>query len=162
MGAGDMTTVAGIDPGLDGAIALLSPDGLTIHDMPTLTVTTNGKQRRQLDLARLAWLFASFAPSVSGVCIEEPSAMPKDGVIQAFKFGFNCAVPQTLCAAFLLPVRLVRPNVWKAAFGLTGDKDASRRLAGQIMPRESHWWPLKKHDGRAEAALLALYGARCQ
>jgi hypothetical protein len=28
------------------------------------------------------------------------------------------------------------------------------------MPRHAHLWPLKKHGGRADAALLALYGAR--
>jgi hypothetical protein len=28
------------------------------------------------------------------------------------------------------------------------------------MPAAAHLWPLIKHDGRAEAALLALYGLR--
>lgn len=155
-----MNAIVGIDPGLDGAIAVLAPGSLTIHDMPTLTTTTNGKQRRVLDLSALAWLFAGFAPSTSLCCIEEPSSQPTDGVIQAFKFGFNCAAPQAMAAANLLPMALVRPNRWKAAFGLTGDKDQSRLLASRLMPKFSHLWPLKKHDGRAEAALLALYGSR--
>jgi hypothetical protein len=29
-----------------------------------------------------------------------------------------------------------------------------------LLPQAAHQWPLRKHDGRAEAALLALYGAR--
>lgn len=149
---------AGIDPGLDGAIALIGDGVLSIHDMPTFAVTTNGKLRRQLDLSALANIFR--AQPIAGACIEEPSSMPKDGVIQAFKFGFNCGVPQAMAAAFQIPVRLVRPNAWKAAFGLTGDKDMSRKRASEIMPKFAHLWPLKKHDGRAEAALLALYGTR--
>lgn len=158
-----MTTrslIAGIDPGLDGAIALLGPDRLTVHDMPTHTTTVNGKQRRQLDLHTLASFFELWGASIILACIEEPSAMPKDGVIQAFKFGFNCAVPQAMAALAMIPVRLVRPSVWKAQIGLTGDKDMSRKLASQIMPKFSSLWPLKKHDGRAEAALLAVYGSR--
>jgi len=152
--------IAGIDPGLDGAIALFGPGHLSIHDMPTHTITTNGKQRRVLDLYALAGWFSIFAPSIALACIEEPNAMPKDGVIQAFKFGFNCAVPQALTAAHSIPMRLIRPATWKAAFGLTSDKDMSRKLASQLMPKFAHMWELKKHDGRAEAALLALYGSR--
>lgn len=154
------TLIAGIDPGLDGAIALFGPNHLTIHDMPTHAITTNGKVRRQLDLYALAEFFKTHAPFIRLACIEEPSSMPTDGVIQAFKFGFNCAVPQALTAAHAIPMKLVRPSIWKANMGLTGDKDASRRLASQIMPAFCKLWPLKKHDGRAEAALLALYGSR--
>lgn len=156
-----MALIAGIDPGLDGAIALFGPGpSLSVHDMPTHTTVVNRKSRRQLDLHALAGFFELYGPSISMACIEEPSAMPKDGVIQAFKFGFNCAVPQALTVAQAIPMKLVRPSQWKAAYGLTGDKDMSRRLASQIMPKFAHLWPLKKHDGRAEAALLALYGSR--
>lgn len=153
--------IAGIDPGLDGAIAQLVGGSLVIDDMPTFEITTNGKKRRQLDLASIARIFGTIqANGCELVCIEEPSAQPKDGVIQAFKFGFNCCAPQAMAAAFHLPVKLVRPNVWKSSFGLTADKDLARKRASEIMPKFSHLWPLKRHDGRAEAALLALYGAR--
>jgi hypothetical protein len=39
-------------------------------------------------------------------------------------------------------------------------KDAARARASQLLPQAAHQWPLKKHDGRAESALIALYGAR--
>ena len=55
---------------------------------------------------------------------------------------------------------LVPPQVWKRRFNLTSDKDASRARASELLPAHAHLWPLKEHDGRAEAALLALYGAR--
>lgn len=154
------TLIAGIDPGLDGAIALFGPGTLQVHDMPTLDIKTNGKNRRQLDIYKLAGFFELYGPSISLACIEDPSSMPSDGVIQAFKFGFNCACAQMAAACSFIPMRLVRPATWKAKMGLTGDKDRSRQLASQVMPRFSHLWPLKKHDGRAEAALLAVYGSR--
>ena len=41
---------------------------------------------------------------------------------------------------------------------LSTDKNASRSLASQHFPDASDQWNLKKFDGRAEAALIALYG----
>jgi crossover junction endodeoxyribonuclease RuvC len=52
----------------------------------------------------------------------------------------------------------VAPAIWKKHFGLSTDKDASRALAGQTFPDQADLWKLKKQDGRAEAALIALYG----
>ena len=48
----------GIDPGLSGAIAVLTDDTLQIHDMPVMTVDRNGKAKRQVsanDLAELLY-----------------------------------------------------------------------------------------------------------
>jgi hypothetical protein len=39
-------------------------------------------------------------------------------------------------------------------------KDGARARASQLLPAGVQLWPLVKHDGRAEAALLALYGVR--
>jgi crossover junction endodeoxyribonuclease RuvC len=39
-------------------------------------------------------------------------------------------------------------------------KDAARARACELLPRLADRWPLVKHHGRAEAALLALYGIR--
>jgi hypothetical protein len=40
------------------------------------------------------------------------------------------------------------------------EKDGARARASQLLPQHAGHWPLKKHDGRAEAALIALYGWR--
>lgn len=153
--------IAGIDPGLDGAIALLGDGTLTIEDMPTRPLIVAGKKQRELDLPSLANFFGWMSlRGVEKICLEHVQAWKDDGPRQAFKFGFNFCGPRAMAAVLEIPVLLVRPAVWKAAFGLTGGKDASLSLASKIMPSFSHLWPLKKHDGRAEAALLALYGAR--
>ena len=49
---------------------------------------------------------------------------------------------------------------WKRALGVQKSKDAARARASQLLPAAAAQWGLRKHDGRAEAALLALYGAR--
>ena len=52
------------------------------------------------------------------------------------------------------------PRRWKRALHVPKAKDAARARASQLLPEAAHQWRLRKHDGRAEAALLALYGAR--
>jgi hypothetical protein len=39
-------------------------------------------------------------------------------------------------------------------------KDGARARASQLLPGAADQWPLVKHDGRAEAALIALWGIR--
>ena len=85
--------------------------------------------------------------------------MPKQGVSSSFSFGFAAGAAQAMATANAIPIRLVRPNIWKKALKLTGGKDASRRLASELFPRYADQWVLKEHDGRAEAALLAYYAA---
>lgn len=128
--------------------------------MPTHSVIVNKKERRRLDLHALAAYFDINRTRISHATIEEPGSMPHDGSVQAFSFGFSCGVVQAIVAAAGIPMNLVRPAAWKGAMGLTGGKDASRARASQILPEWAHLWARKKDDGRAEAVLLALFGAR--
>jgi crossover junction endodeoxyribonuclease RuvC len=63
-------------------------------------------------------------------------------------------------ASSFVPTEYVSPQKWKRHFGLTSDKDESRRAASRLLPKSAHLWARVKDDGRAEAALLAIYGAR--
>jgi hypothetical protein len=150
--------ICGIDPGISGAIAIVGKDIVTILDMPTLEITVNGKKKRQIDLYALARFFDLHGTSIKKAVIEDPHASPGAGVVSMFNFGFSCGAAQAIVAAQFCPMQLVRPAIWKKAMGLTSDKDLSRRMASQMLPHYSHMWNLKKHDGRAEAVLLAKYG----
>jgi crossover junction endodeoxyribonuclease RuvC len=153
--------VVGIDPGLSGAVALVSPErAVEVMDMPTHEITVNKKTKRTLDLYKLASFFDINRTRISHATIEEPHAMPEQGVTSMFNFGFVCGVAQMAVAAAGIPMTLVRPAAWKGAMGITGGKDASRRRASQILPEWNHLWARAKDDGRAEAVLLAIYGAR--
>lgn len=156
--------ILGIDPGLSGALAFLDGANLIVHDMPTFELPVYGgkvkKVRRVLDEARLAGLLMLNPPDMA--IVENVHSMPEQGVASSFKFGMVFGAIRGELAALGIPVKYVEPAVWKRYFKLTSDKDKSRQIASQLMPAHAHHWPLKKHDGRAEAALLALYGAKLQ
>jgi len=129
-------------------------------DMPTKPIIVNGKQKRTLDLSKLGAFFELHAERIRLVTIEDPHAAPGQGVTSMFNFGFNCGAAQMAVAAHAVPTYLVRPAKWKLDMGLTSNKDDSRALATKLLPQFAHHWSLKKHDGRAEATLLAIYGAQ--
>lgn len=154
--------ILGIDPGLSGALALYDPvkPHIAVMDMPTLEISSNGKKRRVIDLYQLAQFFDMWSGQIIKAFIEDPRSMPNDGAVQAFKFGFCCGVAQSMVAANFIPMALINPRVWKTAMKLSSDKDASRLVASQMFPQFSGNWNLKKHDGRAEAVLIGVYGSR--
>ena len=157
--------ILGIDPGLDGAFALLCPDGATdvlqVFDMPTTERVVNKKRKRQIDThAITTWLDIN-RHRIAKVVIEKVGAMPGQGVTSSFNFGYTAGSIDACCIAAGLVVEHAYPQAWKRFYGLLGQpKDASRTAASKLMPWAAYQWPLKKHDGRAEAALLALYGRR--
>jgi crossover junction endodeoxyribonuclease RuvC len=62
-------------------------------------------------------------------------------------------------AALGVPVSLVTPNEWKRAFRLGPDKNEARLIAARLFPASAGRFARASDDGRAEAALLALFGA---
>lgn len=151
------TCILGIDPGLSGALALydLSSGSLEIEDVPTFKV---GK--RLIDKYALARIVDNWSSRIHTVWLEQVGVRPGEGIVGAFTFGRGYGLLEGVCAANLLPIVDVTPAAWKRALQVPADKDAARMRASALMPREAHQWPLKKHDGRAEAALIALHGAR--
>jgi crossover junction endodeoxyribonuclease RuvC len=62
-------------------------------------------------------------------------------------------------AALGVPVTLVTPNEWKRSFRLGPDKNEARLIAARLVPLSAARFSRVADDGRAEAALLALFGA---
>lgn len=150
----------GIDPGLDGAIGVLRDDDtLAVHDIPTLKVGSAGK--RVVDHAALATLLDTIhrdgCPALA--VVEAVASSPQQGVASAFSFGQCYGTIVGALAAHFVPIRMVTPPSWKRALRIAAgsNKDVSRRRASEIFPRSAHLWPLVKHDGRAEAALIAWH-----
>lgn len=152
----------GIDPGLTGALALYDPaaDRLHVIDMPTHPIRINGSNKNAIDVNGLANFLDGKANDIKLAVVEEVGAMPKQGVTSSFNFGFAAGCAQMAVAAYFIQLRTVRPATWKREMGVTKDKETVRREASRLMPNHSYNWPLKKHDGRAEAALLAYYAAK--
>ncbi|MEM6833957.1 MAG: hypothetical protein AAF562_10080 [Pseudomonadota bacterium] len=151
-----MNAYLGIDPGLNGAIVCLHDDAMVISDMPTLSVQRGKTTKRFVDPHALHGVIASL-PKITACALEQVSAMPGQGATSMFSFGRSYGVLEGVLACCGVPYTEVRPHAWKKALQVPAGKDAARARASQLLPDYSHNWPLKKHDGRAEAALLARY-----
>tara|TARA_R110001632_G_scaffold91110_1_gene195478 strand:+ start:43 stop:510 length:468 start_codon:yes stop_codon:yes gene_type:complete len=149
--------IYGIDPGFTGAIALYWPSAGTIevHDMP---VMKNPKGKTIINPHGVLDILANEGGKSLAV-IEQVGAMPGQGVSSMFRFGEGYGHLQMACAASKLPLQYVTPAKWKRHFSLTSSKGLSRGLAMQRFPNYASEFSRVKDDGRAEAALIALYAA---
>lgn len=148
----------GIDPGKKGAIALFDPSqhSLVIEDMP-LIPRAKGKKGEDTNYARLAEILTKPAEVMAFALMEDVWSMPKEGVSSAHAFGRNNGALLMALAAGKIPHALITAARWKKHFGLSRDKGASRSLAIQRFPDAADLFVRVMDDGRAEAALIALY-----
>ena len=144
----------GIDPGLSGAIALIrNGEYAECWDMPTMGRGSGNKQ--QINAAAVGKILRECPPCMA--YMELVGAMPGQGVSSMFNFGKAAGAALGALGALQIPVTEITPQRWKKGFGLIGkDKDMARTMAQQLMP--SAPLSLKKHCGRADALLIALYG----
>jgi len=143
--------IVGIDPGITGAIAVLEGGVLTrIADMPVYGGRVAGNEFADLLLGA----------DPHHVIIEDTHPMPKNGSIASFKLGLNTGICCGVTQALGLPLLRIRPIVWKRRNGLIAQpKDAARGLAQELWPDMAHYFRRVKDQGRADAALIARYGA---
>lgn len=154
-----MSRIIGIDPGLSGAVAVLTgSDSLIVIDMPTMTVERNGKSKRQVSASELAAIFANFNSDDTHVFVEKVSAMAGQGVTSVFSFGRSFGMIEGILAAFRLPVTYVAPATWVKAVGRGQGKDASRARAMELFPNNQADFKRVKDDGRSDSALIAYWG----
>ena len=143
--------VLGVDPGLDGAIALLGDGFLAVRDMPT----AGELKRRVVVAAEAAGIIRAWTPDIA--VIERVHAMPKQGVTSSFRFGQALGTIEGVLGALLIPIEYVTPQSWKKHFRLTANKDDARLRAIQTWPRIADELRRKKDADRAEALLIARY-----
>ncbi|WOJ89859.1 hypothetical protein RZS28_00650 [Methylocapsa polymorpha] len=154
-----MKLVLGIDPGLDGAVAILTDAGelLEIHDMPTLE--DGAKGRRAVNPA----LFASivYGSQATIAFCELVGPRPTDGVTGAFGFGRSRGIIEGCMAAVGVPLTLIAPPIWKRASNILPgkeNKDSARSVAISRWPSKAGFFARKCDCDRAEAALIAVAG----
>lgn len=138
----------GIDPGKDGAMAVITTERKYI-----VPFSREG-YRYQL----MRWMAID-----SICCLESVGAMPGQGVTSMFKFGENFGFIQGLLLAYSIPFELVTPQKWKKEFQITGDKNSSVAVCKRLFPNVSLRRTercKKDHDGMAEALLMAEYARR--
>lgn len=151
----------GIDVGLNGAIALIE-DGklLQVHDMPTLSLERNNKTKRMVNAHTLYTIIRD--AKADAAYLERLNAMPGQGVTSMFSMGQSLGVVLGVLAACEVPTTTIPPRTWQKALDVPQGKDGSRYRAAQLFPDAVEMFKRVKDDGRSDAALIALYGAKQQ
>jgi hypothetical protein len=143
--------ILGIDPGLKGGLGFYFPavGRVAMEDLPVADGEINAPM--------LSRRVKDFMPAM--VILEKVHSMPKQGVASTFKFGMSFGIIRGVVCALDIPLYLVPPQEWKKHYQLNADKEKSRAKAIQLFPKNADRMERKKDEGRAEAALLAKYGA---
>lgn len=154
-----MKTIAGIDVGLTGGIAILGSDMEITEEIPTMPRSLTGKARvkRQVNPAELARILRPHAQMIDICYIERVATRPAQGIASNGSLMHSLGVVEGVLAALHVATVMVNPQEWKAHFKLLhAEKDASRTVAQRLFPRA----PLgrKCDSGLAEALLIARYG----
>jgi crossover junction endodeoxyribonuclease RuvC len=153
------SVILGIDIGNRGAIALITASGglEAVWDMPCLNDGPAG--RRTVNAPLLAEIVAK--AHATHAFVEFVAARPGEGAVGAFSFGRSRGVIEGVCAALSIPVTMLTPPRWKRLVGIPpgkDGKDVARSEAIRRWPAQAALFALKKHDGRAESALIAVAG----
>jgi crossover junction endodeoxyribonuclease RuvC len=150
----------GIDPGIRGGLAVVSTDNgvgvlLDAIDIPTV----GGGAKERVDVMAVRDFIQRHGPTFA--LIERAQAMPRQGSSSGFKYGRATGALETAVALCAIPLEIIEPTAWKRFWHLPAkDKERSRQCALEIFPVAHSLLARKRDHGRAEAALIALYGLR--
>lgn len=151
-----MTIVVGIDPGVNGAVAVLYDNGPVVWDLPTVKDGT----RKALDVFALGTELATLPSEDVHVFIEKVWARANEGRAGAFSFGRAYGTILGLVAALMLRHDLVAPATWCRAMNAPNDKDGRLATAARLFPQLAAQMTKKKDHNKADALLIAEYGRR--
>jgi crossover junction endodeoxyribonuclease RuvC len=147
--------VVGVDPGLDGALAVVTEFGVvSVHDLPTIGGGPDG--RRQLDALAFRDLLVEIG-QVAMVVVEQLHAMPKNGSQTAFSQGDTFGVIRGITQAFDRPLTIIGRAAWHKAVGFpsgAGKEWALAKVRAEH-PEVADRLARKMDADRAEAVLIA-------
>lgn len=168
--------VMGIDPGIKGAFCVLELIGnpnsigkkeiklIKVCDFPLYKEIKNKSKettRNRIDLKSLALLIEMYLDDVAIVLIEDVGKRATEAdPLSHFAFGYATGAVHGIVSAYGKTIEKIKPEVWKSSFGLSQDKKKSIELAKRLVPESKEFLTLSKHDGRAEAMLLAYFAAQ--
>lgn len=151
--------ILAIDPGAKGALAFFNMEKgvLNIVDCPTVEVKRGAKVKTEISPQMVSGIIASRSPTLA--ILEKVGAMPNQGVSSMFQFGRGVGMYEGVLAALQIPITYVTPQAWQKEMNVRGGKDGSRARAAELYPAYASLFAKKKDDGRADAALMAYWGA---
>lgn len=149
--------ICGIDPGLSGAWAIVSPKGDLVDcgDIPVIGI----KAQNRVNAPELAAIFREY--DIRHVVAEQVGAMPGQGVSSMFRFGRACGAIDGVLGALGIPLEYVAPATWKKEFRIAGKgadgAEQARQRAIELWPVSQALFARKKDHNRADAALMARW-----
>jgi len=145
--------IIGIDPGLDGGIAIL--DGWSIELLETVpTETKGGFIKRQVDAQKLGNILRAYPDAVC--YLERVASRPGQGVGSVFSFGDTYGCIRGVLGALNIPTYMVAPQTWKKELKISSKEDSLKAIK-ELYP-DLQW--RKKDHNLAEAILIAMYGMK--
>ena len=150
--------IVGADPGFSGGLAAITPTHTGIHILDAIAapVRTLPTGKVYEPVVAMEWL-EKVAPGI--IVLERAHAMPKQGVSAVFSYGRSFGALEAVALLQGCRVTWVSPAKWKRALRLPADKGAAMDLASVTYGERAlrDYWPRKKDNGVAEAALIALW-----
>ena len=160
----------GIDPGQQGAIAVMDEDGKILfntYDMPLRAE----KGIDGLELYRFLSQIQFIYKDRMFCMLEQAQSMPSMDSQAVFNYGTGFGKIVAVLEILGVPYQPVRPHVWKKEFSLNKEKGktmttkdkkgASVAMAQKLFPNQELQTPKGRMlDGRAEALLICEYGRR--
>lgn len=153
----------GVDPGKTGALALVRGSNVEVYDLPTIKIKVGNKNTTKYDIPALKRILTNIKHDCRKgsihVVIESLHAMPINGSIANFSLGTSFGMLETAMVFMGFSVEYVPPQRWKKDIGIAAgsDKHASRLSASKLFPDHSDLFSRVKDDGRADAALMAVW-----
>ena len=137
----------GIDPGKNGAMAIIYPNKTKLIDysLPTYVFYLRKFQLEEKEFK---------------VIVEKVHSMPGQGVASTFSFGENFGKIQGILEALEIPYELIPPQVWQRSCGIPpkSDKKAIASIISTIYPKaELYGLRGGLKDGRSDALGIATY-----
>lgn len=152
--------ILGIDPGVNGALAFLDDDFFHVVDMPYYDLKVGKSKRKRVNPWMLSHYIQKHVDRIAHAFVEQVNPRPNEGVVSSFTSGYGFGAIESVLLINDIDFTVVQPKDWKKELKCPKDKDGARMRATQLFPKNACYWPLKKHDGRAEAAMIALYGIK--
>jgi hypothetical protein len=130
-------------------------------DMPVVAKKVGRTVRKRIDMQGLDGVLGGLSAERPLVVIEDPGARPAQS--GAMAFGHSLGVLHHAFHAAKLRYETIVPTKWKAALRVPASKKEAVQRADQLFPEHREIFRGARGgvlDGRAEAALIALYGVR--
>jgi len=147
----------GVDPGQKGALSLINHLGQAIDYVPM-----PGTVKGIVETIRRFQSTVTEANASLSLVTELAQVMPKQGAVSGFTYGRGFGAIEVVAMCSSIPYHEVRPAIWKKAMKVKADKETSIQECERLFPTVDLVMPRCriKHDGVAEALLIAEWGRR--